>query len=127
MRADSEHRSDRARRARSPSPVARRSPVPLARAPRPAVVVPTRLQLYDVRRIDFNALFGLRSSLLLLPTVVRQRRRGGGFDVAAAGGVRDVLERKGHPHELVIIPLAAHRLDVDRLAVVVVSGGGGGR
>src|SRR4051812_36904270 len=62
-------------------------------------------------------------SALLLPTVVRQRRRSGGFDVAAARRVRDFLERKGYPHEFAIIPRAPHQLDVDRLAVVVVSGG----
>src|SRR5206468_2432357 len=42
------------------------------------------------------------------------------FDVPASGRVCELLERKGHPYQLVIVPRASEQLNVDRLAVIVV-------
>jgi len=48
-----------------------------------------------------------RSRQLLLSAIVRQGRRRRRFDMALAGGVRDFLESKRHPDELVIVPRAS--------------------
>src|SRR5215471_10888324 len=41
--------------------------------------------------------------------------------MATPGCVRNLLERKCHPHELVVVPRAPEQLNVDRLSVVVVA------